>query len=131
MALLGGQADYRHILVLLPPTAIALAEATRRVSLSVLPSKLPALVLPLLLLPPLLGYVALSEPAEWLAPFRRPASWARLADDHGAWGQQRIIQEVRSLVLEGEGTRNVVVGIEHPYVNSTLLNCLNARDDGL
>ena len=130
LALLGGQADYRHILVLLPPPAIALAEATRRVSLSVLPSKLLALMLPLLLALPMLGYAALGNQAAWLSRLRRPAGWARLPDDHGAWGQKLIIEDVQGLVVKGARTSNVVVGVEHPFFNSTLFNCLDARIDG-
>ena len=130
MAFYGAVQDYCYLLVILPPIALGLAETCRRVLRSLLPSKLLAPTLALLLVSPVLGFIALSEPTGWLSLFRRPIGWARLPGSHGAWGQQRIVEAVRRLAPQRPGPRNVVVGIEHPYLNSTLLNCINARHDG-
>lgn len=131
LAWLGAHQDYRYILVLLPPFAISLADGSRRLLGRLIHDRLLLAVACLMLLAPaLLGYLALSVKAEWLAPFHRPAGWARLADDHGAWRQERLVEEARTVALRQGRSNKVVVGIEHPFLNSTLLNCLDARDGG-
>ena len=129
-ALLGAHQDYRLVLGLLPAVAIGLAEAAWRLVRSRLRPAIAGGLLVLALAQPILAWAALSDPAAWLTSFRRSAGWARLPDNHGAWGQDSIIRGARRLTLARTGNRNVVVGVEHAYFNSTLFNCLNRRDDG-
>jgi hypothetical protein len=42
----------------------------------------------------------------------------------------RIVEAARTMVPAGTAPVNVIVGVEHPYFNSNILNYFDAYDDG-
>ena len=65
----------------------------------------------------------------WLV-LSKHLGWAHPPDDQGNWGQARIVDAVRTMIPAEAAQVNVVVGVEHPYFNSNILNYLDACDDG-
>ena len=139
-AFVGSHGDFRYTLVVLPPLAIALAA-----SVAFLCGRLPAArlagiaALAGFLGFPLLQYAAVTVNlprlpetvygAGWLLLGKR-LGWAHPPDNRGDWGQIRIVEAARMMVPPGAAPANVIVGVEHPYFNSNILNYLDARGDG-
>jgi hypothetical protein len=65
----------------------------------------------------------------WLV-LSKHLGWAHPPDNEGNWGQMRIVEAARMMVPAGTAPVNVIVGVEHPYFNSNILNYLDAYDDG-
>jgi hypothetical protein len=139
-AFVGSHGDFRYTLVVLPPLAIALAASVTLLFERLFANHgLRTAALAALLVFPGLQYATLTEnianlpetvySGGWLV-LSKHLGWAHPPDNEGNWGQMRIVEAARTMVPAGTAPVNVIVGVEHPYFNSNILNYFDAYDDG-
>jgi 4-amino-4-deoxy-L-arabinose transferase-like glycosyltransferase len=131
----GSNREIRFVIPLLPVPAILLAVSAFELGRRPL---IQAVLVLLLSIFPLRLYAALSSHGpEHHGPdhpvhfgpyvlFSRDLGWARAPDSRGRWGQERILAALEQMGPAPATPRYVVLGIEHPYLNSNLLRYLNA-----
>jgi 4-amino-4-deoxy-L-arabinose transferase-like glycosyltransferase len=125
-------ADLRLVMPILPVAAIILGR-----SIAVAGSAATArpwarvLLVGALFVLPLYGFARLTFgwPAAGEALYSG-SYWYRSPDREGQWNQVRILETLRELTPAALAGYEVVVGVEHPYLNANLLNYLKFRDGG-
>jgi hypothetical protein len=139
-AFVGSHGDFRYTLVVLPPLAIALAASVTLLCEQLFVNQaVRTATTVVFLLFPALQYAALTVNISSLPDsgysggwpvLSKHLGWAHPPDNEGNWGQMRIVEAARTMGSAGTAPVNVIVGVEHPYFNSNILNYLDAYDDG-